>query len=41
LSNSRHVIAEHSHHTIPWERPEAAVSAIVEMVRQIRGAEAR
>jgi hypothetical protein len=41
LSNSRHVLAEHRHHTIQWEQPEAAVSAIVEMVRQIRGAVAR
>jgi pimeloyl-ACP methyl ester carboxylesterase len=40
-SNSRQVIAEHSHHNIQWEQPEAAVSAIVEMVSQIRGAVAR
>jgi hypothetical protein len=41
LSNRRHVIAEHSHHNIQWEQPEAAVSAIVAMVSQIRGAVAR
>lgn len=36
-SNSRQLVAERSHHNIQWEQPAAAVSAIVEMLRQLRG----
>ena len=36
-SSSRRLIAERSHHNIQWEQPEAAVSAVVEMIHQIRG----
>jgi pimeloyl-ACP methyl ester carboxylesterase len=35
-SNSQHLIADHSGHTIHWEQPEAAIAAIVKMVVQVR-----
>lgn len=35
-SNSQHLFAEHSGHTIQVDEPEAAVAAILQMVRQVR-----
>ena len=40
-SNSQQLFAEHSGHNIELEEPQAAVAAIVQMVRQVRGAAAR
>jgi pimeloyl-ACP methyl ester carboxylesterase len=36
-SDSHQVFAEHSHHNIQFEQPQAAVGAIVEMVDEVRG----
>jgi len=35
-TNSEQLFADHSGHNIHWEQPEAAVTAIVQMVRQVR-----
>jgi pimeloyl-ACP methyl ester carboxylesterase len=35
-SNSQHLFAEHSGHTIQFDEPEAAVAAILQMVQQVR-----
>jgi len=35
-SNSQQLFADQSSHNIHWEQPEAAVAAIVQMVRQVR-----
>jgi pimeloyl-ACP methyl ester carboxylesterase len=35
-SNSQHIFAEHSGHTIQFDEPEAAVAAILQMVQQVR-----
>jgi len=35
-SNSQHLFAEHSSHTIQFDEPEAAVAAILRMVQQVR-----
>jgi pimeloyl-ACP methyl ester carboxylesterase len=37
-SNSQHLFAENSGHTIQLDEPDAAVAAIVQMVQQVRQA---
>jgi hypothetical protein len=36
-SNSQQLFATHSGHNIEFDQPDAAVGAIVQMVKQIRG----
>jgi pimeloyl-ACP methyl ester carboxylesterase len=40
-TDSQHLIAEHSGHSIMIEQPDAAISAIIQMVRQVRASAMR
>lgn len=40
-SNSKHLFAEHSGHNVEIDEPDAAVAAVVEMVRQVRATASR
>jgi pimeloyl-ACP methyl ester carboxylesterase len=40
-SNSQHIFAEHSGHTIQFDEPEVAVAAIIQILQQVRETAAR